>query len=96
MSDTFQSAVLYTDHAGLTATVPGVAALWSYETCMRDRRRGSVALRPDGSREYWLERSDPLLNTMLPGTGLSVVVNFGDLWTAGRRLPHLPSCHASA
>ena len=40
----------------------------------------------DDSHEYWLERSDPLLNTILPGTGVSLVLNFGDPWTAGRSL----------
>jgi AraC-like DNA-binding protein len=46
-----------------------------------------VALAADGSREYWLHRSDPLLNTMLPGTHVSLVVNFGDPWATGRSLP---------
>jgi methylphosphotriester-DNA--protein-cysteine methyltransferase len=30
-----------------------------------------------------LERTDPLLNTILPGTGVSVVVNFGERWACG-------------
>jgi putative ABC transport system permease protein len=63
-----------------------VASLWSYETCARGRDRRSIAVNPDGSREYWLDRSDPLLNTILSGTGVSLVVNFGDMWTAGRSL----------
>src|SRR5205814_1214052 len=29
---------------------------------------------------------DPLLNTILPGTGVSLVMNFGELWAAGRSL----------
>jgi hypothetical protein len=28
----------------------------------------------------------PLLNTILPGTGVSLVVNFGEQWAAGRSL----------
>jgi len=40
----------------------------------------------DGNYEYWLERSDPLVNTILPGTGVSLVVNFGERWAAGRSL----------
>src|SRR6266850_680902 len=83
MSDTPGVGVLYTEHSGLAATTP-VASLWSYETHGRDRR--GIALNPDGSREYWLDRSDPLLNTILPGTGVSLIVNFGDMWSAGRSL----------
>jgi len=63
-----------------------VASLWSYETRSRGRDRRRIALNPDGSHEYWLDRSDPLLNTILPGTGVSLIVNFGDLWAAGRSL----------
>ncbi len=85
MSDTSELGILYTEHSGLTATTP-VASLWSYETRSRGRERRSVALNADGSREYWLDRSDPLLNTILPGTGVSLIVNFGDLWAAGRSL----------
>src|SRR5712692_2399689 len=86
MSDTSEAGVLYTEHSGLTAMIPDVASLWSYETCSRGRDRRSITLNPDGSHEYWLDRSDPLLNTILPGTGVSLVVNFGDLWAAGRSL----------
>jgi AraC-like DNA-binding protein len=85
MSDASDLGVLYTEHAGLTAMTP-VASLWSYETRARGRDRRAVALNPDGSREYWLDRSDPLLNTILPGTGVSLIVNVGDRWTAGRSL----------
>ncbi len=35
---------------------------------------------------YWLGRSDPLLNTIVPGVGVSLVINFGDVWAAGRSL----------
>jgi AraC-like DNA-binding protein len=83
MSDTSEFGVLYTEHSGLTGTTP-VASLWSYETRGRERRR--IALNADGSHEYWLDRSDPILNTILPGTGVSLIVNFGDPWAAGRSL----------
>ena len=85
MSDTAGFGVLYTDHTGLTAMTP-IASLWSYETRSRERDRRSITLNPDGRREYWLDRSDPLLNTILPGTGVSLIVNLGDLWAAGRSL----------
>lgn len=85
MSDTPELGVLYTEHPGLTAMTP-IASLWSYETRSRGRDRRSIALNPDASREYWLDRSDPLLNTILPGTGVSLIVNFGDRWAAGRSL----------
>lgn len=77
--------VLYTEHSGLKAAT-AVASLWSYETRSRGPERRSVALNPDGNCEYWLERSDPLLNTILPGTAVSLIINFGDLWEAGRSL----------
>ena len=40
-----------------------------------------------GVTRYRLDRSDPLLNTILPGTHVSLIVNFGDLWATGRVLP---------
>jgi NAD(P)-dependent dehydrogenase (short-subunit alcohol dehydrogenase family) len=51
---------------------PEVTSLWSYETRSRvpDRRR--IARNSDGGHEYWLGRSDPLLNTILRGTGVIV------------------------
>ena len=80
MSDPFDLGVLYTDHRALAAGTP-FPSVWSYESC----RRGC---RPSGLHsEYFLHRSDPLLNTMLPGTLVSVVVNLGDRWAAGRSLP---------
>jgi AraC-like DNA-binding protein len=85
MSDTPDLGVLYTEHSRLTA-MTALASLWSYETRARRNDRRRVALNPDGSSEYWLDASDPLLNTILPGTGVSVIVNFGDLWAAGRSL----------
>jgi hypothetical protein len=53
-----------------------VASLWSYETRARGRDRRRIALISDGSHEYWLDQADPLLNTILPGTGVSLIVNF--------------------
>jgi AraC-like DNA-binding protein len=80
MSDPFDLGVLYTDHPSLAAGTP-LASLWSYESCAR-------GCRPSGlPSEYWLHRSDPLLNTMLPGTHVSLVVNLGDPWATGRSLP---------
>ena len=84
MSDS-ELGVLYTEHSDLRATTP-VASLWSYQTSARRPGRLPVALNRHGNAEYWLERWDPLLNTILPGTGVSVVVNFGDPWAAGRSL----------
>jgi AraC-like DNA-binding protein len=63
-----------------------IASLWSYESRGHAHDRRRVAVNADGSHEYWLERSDPLLNTILPGTGVSLIVNCGDLWAAGRSL----------
>jgi AraC-like DNA-binding protein len=85
MSDPFDLGVLYSDHRALTAGTP-LASLWSYESQPRADRR-SLAVAPDGRHEYWLHRSDPLLNTMLPGTHVSIVVNLGDPWATGRSLP---------
>ena len=80
MSDPFELGVLYSDFPTLAAGTP-LASLWSYESSVRSR--GSL----DPPHQYWLHRSDPLLNTMLPGTHVSVVVNFGDPWATGRSLP---------
>jgi AraC-like DNA-binding protein len=78
MSDPFDLGVLYTDHRALAAGTP-FPSLWSYES------RGCGSLDPP--HQQWLRRSDPLLNTILPGTHVSIVVNFGDRWAAGRSLP---------
>ena len=85
MCDASALGILYTEHSRLRA-MTHITSLWSYETRVRDRNRPSIALSSDGSQEYWLERWDPLLNTMLPGTGISLVVNGGDLWAAGQSL----------
>ena len=85
MFDSSELGVLYTEHSGLTAKTP-VASLWSYETRARGRDRRSIARTPDRSHEYWLHRSDPLLNTILPGTHVSLIANFGDVWATRRSL----------
>jgi len=79
MSDPFDLGILYTDHPALAAGTP-FPSLWSYESCVR-----SCGLDPP--HQYWLHRSDPLLNTVLPGTLVSIVVNLGDRWATGRSLP---------
>jgi Domain of unknown function (DUF6597) len=92
MCKLLEPGVLYTEYERIKANTL-VASLWSYETFPRGGDRPSVLLTRDGNREYWLERSDPLLNTILPGTGVSLIVNFGDLWASGRSLvtsAHLP------
>jgi AraC-like DNA-binding protein len=85
MSDVPTTGVLYTEHSDLAPTTP-VASLWSYESSARGRHRPAVAVNAHGNCEYWLDRSDPLLNTILPGTGVSVIVNTGGPWAAGRSL----------
>ena len=85
MFDPSETGILYTEHADLRTLTP-FASLWSYETCVRGPARHAVALNHNGNPEYWLKRSDPLLNTILPGTGVSVVFNFGDIWAGGRSL----------
>ena len=74
MSDLSGLGVLYTDHADLRQGTP-VASLWSYQSHARERHRRPVAMNADGNQEYWLDRSDPLLNTILPGTAISLIVN---------------------
>jgi AraC-like DNA-binding protein len=90
MSDPFDLGVLYTDHTSLVQGTP-FASLWSYrnavcghETSEPPTLHGRL---PSGRREYVLHRSDPLLNTILPGTHVSIVVNAGDRWATGCSLP---------
>jgi len=85
MSDTGLSGVLYTEYPWLRAHTP-LLSLWAYRSWWREPGRPAVARSADGGQEYWLDRSDPLLNTMLPGTPVSVVVNLRDAWAAGRTL----------
>jgi AraC-like DNA-binding protein len=85
MSDPFDLGVLYADHPALAAGTP-LLSLWSYESRARElsvRSCGSV----NPPHQYWLHRSDPLLNSVLPGTTVSIVVNLGDRWATGRSLP---------
>jgi AraC-like DNA-binding protein len=85
MSDPSASGIVYTEHSPVSASTP-IVSLWSFHSTERGHGRRPVARQTDGSHEFWLERSDPLLNTILPGMGVSIVVNFGDLWAAGRSL----------
>ena len=85
MSDPSAVGVVYTEYSSVRARTP-VASLWSFHSCERGRGRRTIVQHADGSQEYWLERSDPLLNTILPGMAVSIVVNFGGLWAAGRSL----------
>jgi len=85
MSDRGDVGILYTEHVDLRGATP-LASLWSYALRARDAERTSVTQNRHGAHEFWLERSDPLLNTILPGTHVSVVINFGDAWAAGRSL----------
>ncbi len=80
-----RDGVLYTDHLTLKDGSP-FGALWSFQSMSGGAGRPSIATNADGDREFWLDRSDPLLNTILPGTGASVIVNFADRWSAGRSL----------
>jgi AraC-like DNA-binding protein len=86
MSDAANIGILYTEHSRSAAVTP-IASLWSYETRTRERERRNIGVSPDGNPEYWLDRWDPLLNAILPGTHVSLIFNFGDLWASGRSLP---------
>jgi AraC-like DNA-binding protein len=84
MSDA-ATGILYTEHTDLARGRP-IPSLWSYETHVREPGRPSVTRNARGNPEFWLDRSDPLLNTMLPGNGVSLIINLGAPWTAGRSL----------
>jgi len=93
MCDPNYPGVVYTEHSDLR--VGPLLSVWSYESQARGPRRQAVERNRDGNHTYWLERSDPLLNTILPGTAVSVVMNFGERWAAGRSLATsalLPQC----
>src|SRR6185295_12998899 len=85
MSDPSATGVVYTEHSALRAGAP-LVSLWSFHTAVRGHNRRAIVRHANGSQEFWLERSDPLLNTILPGMAVSVIVNVGDLWAAGRSL----------
>lgn len=78
-----QYGVLYTELTTLARDTP-LASAWVFESRARERDRPSVATSSRGDVEFWLDRSDPLLNTMLPGTHVSIVLNLGDGWAVGR------------
>jgi AraC-like DNA-binding protein len=80
-----RDGVLYTEHLDLKGGSP-FGALWSFESMTGGSERPPIATNADGNREFWLDRSDPLLNTILPGTGASITFNFADRWSAGRSL----------
>lgn len=85
MFDATETGVLYTEYGRPAAAGP-IASSWSYDTLAHEPGRPSVRQRLNGDVEYWLARSDPLLNTVLPGTCISLIVNLGDAWTVGRSL----------
>src|SRR5262245_9662666 len=85
MSNVQRTGIVYTEYPRLRAGSP-FASLWSYHTEEQAPDRPAVLNTKDGHQEFWLERSDPLLNTMLPGTLISVVVNLGDAWASGPTL----------
>jgi AraC-like DNA-binding protein len=85
MRTDYSTGVLYTEYSTLCAHTT-LMSLWRYQACEREPRRPSVGVDDAGNREYWLEHSDPLLNAILPGTGVSLVVNFAAPWAAGRSL----------
>src|SRR5262245_1126936 len=85
MSDSAPGGVLYTDYSRLKAGTP-LLALWSYQSHTREADRRPITLNAAGDREFWLDRTDPLLNSMLPGTAVSIVFNFGSEWVSGRSL----------
>jgi AraC-like DNA-binding protein len=84
-STTTRDGVLYTEHVTLKSEGP-IASLWSFESIPHTSARPVMVKNADGNLEFWLDRSDPLLNTILPGTGATVVINFGDRWSVGRSL----------
>jgi AraC-like DNA-binding protein len=85
MSDTSELGIVYTEHSSVIATTL-LSSLWSYEMRSRGRHRRSVTLNADGNHEFWLDRWDPLLNTILPSTHVSLIINFADAWATGRSL----------
>jgi AraC-like DNA-binding protein len=85
MSEDYKTGVLYTEHGPLRVGTP-LLSLWSFDTRRHESSRPPVLVTTDGDQEYWLEHSDPLLNTMLPGTAVSIVVNLGTSWACGRSL----------
>jgi AraC-like DNA-binding protein len=87
------SGVVYMEHLPSRAGLP-LVSLWSFESGTADTSRMAMTVNSDGTQSYWLPPYDPLLNTLLPSTHVSLVVNAGDQWAAGRslidaaRIPH--------
>lgn len=79
MSDAATTGIVYTEFRRLKTDTP-LLSLWTYRSSIRERGRQSVQAMSDGRDEYWLDRGDPLLNTILPGTAISLVINLGDAW----------------
>lgn len=96
MFETDKAGILYTEHAGLARSVPGLASLWSYESRWPEPHRRRITRCQDGRQEYWLEKSDPLLNTILPGTGVSLVLTFVSCGRRDAPLPRPRCCRAYA
>lgn len=85
MSNAGRQGVRYTEYSRLVTQTPFLS-VWSYRSQQYEVGRPAVVRTAAGDHEFWLDRTDPLLNTILPGTALSVVVNLGDAWAAGRTL----------
>lgn len=83
MSEPAATGIVYTEFRRLTADTP-LLSLWTYQSRTRERGRRPVQVTADGRVEYWLDRGDPLLNTILPGTAISLVVNLGEAWATRR------------
>jgi AraC-like DNA-binding protein len=82
MSEPAAAGIVYTEFRRLKADTP-LLSLWTHRSSTRERGRRRVQATADGRDEYWLDRGDPLLNTILPGTAVSLVVNLGDPWATG-------------
>jgi AraC-like DNA-binding protein len=82
MSEPAATGVVYSEFHRLKVDTP-LLSLWTYRSSTRERGRRPVQAVAGGREEYWLDRGDPLLNTILPGTAMSLVVNLGDPWTTG-------------
>ena len=80
-----RDGVLYVEHVPLRAGLP-LLSLWSFESATSDTSREPVRVSGDGTQSYWLSAQDPLLNTLLPSTHVSLVINAADTWAAGRSL----------
>jgi AraC-like DNA-binding protein len=80
------NGVLYTEYASRTALSPHLTSLWSFESGNQDGARRPLAVSRHGNYEFWLDRSDPLLNVMLPDTSISLIVNLANAGAVGASL----------